>query len=70
MLQSINRLIVDSGGNRSDAAAHRPPAERLLFTQINRIRKMKPTMRPNSTSPLIATGLIIACDVSPLKMKA
>jgi hypothetical protein len=70
MLQFVNGLIVDRGGNRSDAAAHRPPAERLFRTQINRMRKMKPTIRPSFTSPSIATGLIIARDVSPLKINA
>jgi hypothetical protein len=31
---------------------------------------MNPTIRPNLTSPLMATGLIIARDVLPLKMNA
>lgn len=70
MLQSVNCLMVDSDGERSDAGAHRPAAERLLRTQINRMRKMEPTIRPKFISPFIATGLIIARDFSPLKMNA
>ena len=70
MLQSVNCLRVEGDGERSDAGAHRPAAERLVRTQIYLRRKMEPTKRPRFTSPFIATGLIIARDFSPLKMNA
>jgi hypothetical protein len=63
------RLMIDHG-IRTDDPTHRPPPERALRTQTNRIKKVRPTTRPNSTSPRIATGVNIARVVSPLLMNA